>query len=243
MGLFNLDSPFMQFLNKVADLMWLNVLTIIFCIPIVTAGASLTAMNYMALKIVRGEECYISRGFFKSFKENFKQATAIWFLLLLVVAILIGDFIIMQNSEMEFPTFVRVIILVVGIFVLFTAMFVFPTLARFTNTIRGTLKNAFMISVLKFPKTILMIIMYLIPLALAYFFPQIFPITFLFGLSAPALGSAFLYNKFFKELEDRIRAANPAPEKEEEEDDGERIFSDKALEGITEDPEITSRPR
>lgn len=73
MKIFDLDSPLMQVLNKVADLMWLNVLTLICCIPIFTAGASLTAMNYMALKIVRGEECYITRGFFKSFKMNFKQ--------------------------------------------------------------------------------------------------------------------------------------------------------------------------
>ena len=72
MKFFNLDSPVMQALGKMADLMWLNILTLIFCIPVVTVGASLTAMHYMALKIVRNEECYITKGFFKSFKENFK---------------------------------------------------------------------------------------------------------------------------------------------------------------------------
>ena len=80
MKFFNLDSPVMQALGKMADLMWLNILTLICCIPVVTAGASLTAMHYMALKIVRNEECYITKGFFKSFKENFKQATLIWLL-------------------------------------------------------------------------------------------------------------------------------------------------------------------
>ena len=82
MKIFDLDSPLMQFLNKMADLLWLNILTFICCIPIVTIGASLTAMHYMALKMVRNEECYITRGFFKSFKENFRQATLIWLLLL-----------------------------------------------------------------------------------------------------------------------------------------------------------------
>ena len=67
MKFLNLDSPLMQGLGKMADLMWLNVLTLICCLPIVTIGASLTAMNYMALKIARNEECYITRGFFKSF--------------------------------------------------------------------------------------------------------------------------------------------------------------------------------
>ena len=68
MKFLNLDSPLMQGLGKMADLMWLNVLTLIYCLPIVTIGASLTAMNYMALKLARNEECYITRGFCKSFK-------------------------------------------------------------------------------------------------------------------------------------------------------------------------------
>ena len=77
MKFFDMDSPLMQGLGKMADLLWLNVLTLICCIPIVTIGASFTAMNYMALKMARNEECYITRGFFKSFRENLKQATLI----------------------------------------------------------------------------------------------------------------------------------------------------------------------
>ena len=88
MKLFNLDSPLMQGLSKMADLMWLNVLTLLCCLPVVTMGASLTAMNYVALKIVRDEECYISKSFFKSFKENFKQATIIWLMILVAALIL-----------------------------------------------------------------------------------------------------------------------------------------------------------
>ena len=83
MKIFDLDSPLMNVLNKMADLMWLNILTLICCIPIITAGAALTSMHYVALKIVRNEESYITRNFFKSFKTNFRQATVIWLLLLL----------------------------------------------------------------------------------------------------------------------------------------------------------------
>lgn len=232
-GIFNLESPLMQALSKLADLMWLNILTMICCIPIVTAGASFTAMNYMALKIARNEECYITRGFFKSFKENFKQATVIWLLLLLVVLVLIGDFIIVRDSGIEFPLAIRIIILIVGILVLFTAMFVFPTLARFSNTIRRTIKNAFLMSILQFPKTILMIILYLIPPLVTYLFPQAFPVAFLFGLAAPAYVSAHLYKKFFQKLEDQITAGQ---ESSAEEDDGEKIFSDELIEEAVEEP-------
>ena len=53
---FNLDSPVMNALNKMADLIWLNILTLICCIPVITIGASLTALNYVTLKLVRDEE-------------------------------------------------------------------------------------------------------------------------------------------------------------------------------------------
>ena len=92
MKFFQLDSPLMNFLNRMADLMWLNILTMVCCIPIFTAGSAITALHYMALKIVRNEECYITRGYFKSFKENFKQATAIWMIILVIIAVLAGDF-------------------------------------------------------------------------------------------------------------------------------------------------------
>ena len=88
MKIFDLDSPLMNVLNKMADLMWLNILTLICCIPIITAGAAFTSMHYVALKIVRNEESYITRSFFKSFKTNFRQATLIWLMILLIAAVL-----------------------------------------------------------------------------------------------------------------------------------------------------------
>ncbi len=95
MNIFNLDSPIMRALGKVADLMWLNVLTMICCIPIITIGPSLTALHYMALKIVRDEECYITKGFFKSFRENFRQGVLIGILTLFVSLLLIGVFVLL----------------------------------------------------------------------------------------------------------------------------------------------------
>lgn len=235
MKFFDLDSPLMQVLNKVADLLWLNILTLICCIPIVTVGASLTAMNYMALKIVRNEECYITKGFFKSFKQNFKQATAIWLLFLLAVLVLAGDFYIMKNSGIEFNIVIKVVIGIVALILTFTWMFVFPVLAKFDNTVIRTIKNAFVMSILQFPKTLLMIVMYALPIVIGMLVPQAFPICFLFGLSAPAYVSALLYNKFFKKLEDQyIAATTPAEEEGAKEEDAERIFKDELDESLIE---------
>lgn len=226
MKIFNPDSPLMNVLGKMADLMWLNILTMIFCIPIVTAGASFTAMHYMALKIVRDEECYITRGFWKSFKENLKQGTQIWLLLLLVAGVFVGDYLIITKTEMEMNNVFKTIIIIAVLFVIFTATFVFPVLAKFDNTTLRTIRNAFVMSVLQFPKTFVMIIVYLLPPVLCYFSMSLFPFVFLFGLSVPAFVAALLYNKFFQKLEDQIAEENAQGKSEQVQED-ERIFKDE----------------
>ena len=64
-SLFNMDNAFWRTMGKIADLIILNILFIICCIPIVTIGASYTALYTVMLKLVKNEEPYIFRGFFK----------------------------------------------------------------------------------------------------------------------------------------------------------------------------------
>ena len=77
---FNYEGPVFTSLSRLADLFWLNLLYIICCIPLVTVGAASTALYYVTLKMAKDEEGYITRSYFKSFKDNFVQATAIWLL-------------------------------------------------------------------------------------------------------------------------------------------------------------------
>ena len=135
--LFSLDNPVMGALGKMADLIWLNILTFICCIPIITIGASMTALNYVTLKIVRDEETYITKAFFKSFKQNFKQATIIWLIMLLVIAVLVGDFVIFMYSTVEFPSWIKTVLLAVVILFAFATMHVFPVLSKFDNTVNS----------------------------------------------------------------------------------------------------------
>ena len=95
--IFDMDSPVMRFLGRLADLMILNLVTLLCCLPVVTIGASLTAMHYVLLKMVRNEESYIVRSFFKSFKQNFKQATVIWLIILLFLVIFGADIMIIKG--------------------------------------------------------------------------------------------------------------------------------------------------
>ena len=231
MKFLEIDSPFMTVLGKLADLMWLNILTMVFCIPIVTAGASLTAMHYVALKMVRNEECYITRGFWKAFKENFRQATVIWLILMVVVGVLAGDFYVIYKTETELNQVLKMGILLIGILVLYTGVMVFPVLAKFKNTIKGTIRNALFISVAQFPKTILMIVLHIVPFVILYLSPDIFPVFFMFWLTAPAFGGAWLYNGFFKKLEKQILEQQEPDENAVLEED-ERIFKDELDESL-----------
>ena len=88
---FSMDNKFFTFMGKVADLCILNIVCLICCIPIVTAGASITAMFFVTMKMVKNEESYIIKSFFKSFRQNFKQATVINLIMLAVAAILYVD--------------------------------------------------------------------------------------------------------------------------------------------------------
>lgn len=235
MKFFSLDSPFMQALNKVADLMVLNLLTLVCCIPVITVGPSLAALHYTALKMARNEECYIARDFFKSFKANFKQGVLIWLLMLFLLFVLWGDFFIMKYSGLEFGSVIQVLLIVIAFMMAFTSAFIFPVLARFENTIWKTIRNAFMIGTAQLPKTILMMILSVTPAALFLFVPQIIPIVLLFGFSAPAWASAKLYSGFFRKLEEQIIANRPPAEKEEEGEDV-RIFKDELDESLRDDP-------
>ena len=96
---FNMDNKFFVFMGRVADLILLNILCILCCIPIVTAGASITALYYVTLKMARDEESYIIRSFFRSFKQNFKQATIINVILLLTGAVLFIDLRIAKGGS------------------------------------------------------------------------------------------------------------------------------------------------
>lgn len=237
MKILDIDGPLITFLSKMADMMWLTILTLICCIPIVTIGASLTALNYVALRMARNEDGYVTRSFFKAFKENFKQATAIWLIFIAVFAFLFVDYRIITTTEVEVNMLVQLLLFTITIFSVFTFTMVWPVLAKFENTIRRTIMNAFAISAAQFFKTLLIIFIYAVPFLLWFFvqpyIPNIMPILFVFCLSVPAYLSAKIYDKFFRAVEKKI-LEQQAKEREGREDEEEdvRIFKDELDESL-----------
>lgn len=200
---FDIDGPFLGGLTKMADVFILNLLLILCSLPIFTFGAAYTALYYVTLKMVKDEECYIAKAFFKSFKQNFKQATIIWFIVLAIGTVIYVDFKVINGgyAGLVMPQGIAkvmyIIVMASLILFSFTSSYVFPLLARFDNSVKNTLKNAMFMSIRHFPSTILIIIINVLPFVVMYFVPKaLILVFFVFGLCAYCNSSFFV--KIFK---------------------------------------------
>ena len=157
-SIFNMDGPVFEFLNKVSDLIILNLLFVICSIPIITIGDSLTALAYVLLKKREGSEGYLWKQFFHSFKENFRQSTIIWVFMMLAAFILLVDFRMLPQFKGMMGTVLMIVVMLGAFFWLVIAIYAFPLQSRFVNPIRQTIKNAILMSLANAPKTILMVV-------------------------------------------------------------------------------------
>lgn len=155
--LFRMDSPLMRFLTKIADLMVLNILFCVTSIPLITIGASWTALYSVTLKMVRDEEGSVSRSYFRSFHQNFRQATLLWLGVLVVLALLVLDIRVLNGmAGGTAPGLLRVGVEILALLGIMVLQYLFPSLARFEASLADTLKNACMMALAHLPKTALM---------------------------------------------------------------------------------------
>ena len=158
-------------MGRAADLFMLNVVFVICCLPVVTIGASLTALHYVTLKMARNEESYIIRSFFKSFKQNFKQATIINLIMLLIAGVLYFDTNIVRQMGGSMSKVLYIIFIALGIIYLAVFLYIYPVLAKFYNSVKNTFRNAFLMSIMHLPYTILMALVTIAPAAI-FFIPD-----------------------------------------------------------------------
>lgn len=210
---FNMDNKFFSFMGKVADLCMLNLVCILCCIPVVTAGASLTALYYVTLKMIRNEEAYIFRSFFKSFKQNFRQATVINLIMLAAAFVLYLDTKIVGGMETSTGKVLGIIFALFTLIYLIVFLYVYPLLAKFYNSIKNTFKNAFLMGIRHLPYTFLMLVICACPLLILLIpsFQVLSIMLMLFVLLGPAV-IAYCNSWFFVRIFDKY-----IPEEEQEE--------------------------
>ncbi|MCI6006021.1 MAG: DUF624 domain-containing protein [Blautia sp.] len=200
--LFNMDNKFFVFMGRVADLIILNLLCLLCCIPIVTAGASITAMFYVTLKMVRNEESYIVKSFFKSFKQNFKQATIIHLIMLVTALLLFFDLRIVNQLEGTVGQVLHVIFIAFMLLYLMIFLYIYPVLSKFYNTTRNTFVNSFLMAIRHLPYTILMLVISAIPAAFLFIpnaavFSSVLMLFILLGFATVAYCNSYFFVKIF----------------------------------------------
>ena len=158
-NLFNYDSPFMTGLAKFYRLILLDALWIVFSLPVITAGASLTAAYYTIQTNLKHNRGYVWSCFWDSFRENFGPATKLWLMFLGAEAVLAADIGVLRYlREAGHGVFgLDVLLTVMAALVLTYAVWVFAYVARFENSLRATLKNAALLAVLNPGRSLLVL--------------------------------------------------------------------------------------
>ncbi len=211
-NLFNMDGPVLQFINKIVYSVYLNILWFLCCIPVITAGASTTALFYVTLKIAKNEEGNITKAFFRSFRENLRQSTLIWLILLALGIILSVDGYVLYHMRFEnvFWTLCTAVFCVAAAAYAIVLMYIFPLLARFDNTVGAMFKNALFIGVRFLFCTVLMAVIYFVMLLVVV---RIFTPAVIFGEGLCALLCSYLLSNVLllcqEKTEDHADAAEP----------------------------------
>lgn len=143
--LFNPDGPVWAFMGKVADAVVLNLLAIVLSLPVITIGASLTALDEAARKAVAGTDGEPARVFLRSWWTNLRPATVLW----LIVGGVGGGISALWLTLVD-PAFLPLKLVVSAMYVLIFP-FVWALQSRFENSIGRTLLNAAMIAVARLP--------------------------------------------------------------------------------------------
>lgn len=189
--LFDPESPFWQAVARCADLVIINLLTIVFSLPLITVGAAFTALNDCCWRLYNEQGGSVVRMYWRSFKENFVPSTVLWTIAVVPLTALVWVWIYVSASEL------------VVLKVLFSICYltVFPYLwmvqARFENSIVHTLKNAVLMSIARLPYSLGIMALYvgtaLLIWVVIWQLPQALPPLVLLGVALPAYGSIPLF--------------------------------------------------
>jgi uncharacterized membrane protein YesL len=221
--LFDLDSKFMQKATKFGDLVFLNILTVICCIPVITIGPAFTAMHYTLLKLYRDEEGGLFKTYFHSFFGNLRQGILLTLVYLVYFGILVLNYQLGRRTE----NVMRIVLYVLPFFALVGGMslcWLFPMLSRYSNTIIGTIKTTLAATLAHPFKSLMMTALMIAPFLILLLTNWGVPILMTIGLSLCGYLRVMLYDPTFKMLE---RVRDPEEDEEDAGEDAEEDFEEE----------------
>lgn len=166
MKIFSYDGILAQMIRYLWNLFVLNLCFIICCLPVFTAGASITALYSVFLN----ESLDSSRvtQFFRAFKSNFRKATLIWLVFLGLAVILGANAYLLLTYDFVGNALFKVLTIIVVVICLCIGAFIFPLQAHFENTVKQTWRNAFILGISLLPYSAVMSLVSFLPILLFF---------------------------------------------------------------------------
>ena len=208
-NLFNYENPFIQFLVRVGDLMILNVLFILCSAPVVTLGASLTALHRVTQNMLFEQEEPLLKAFFRAFRQNFKQSTLAWLVELVVIVSLVCDvLLVMAYFNGGLAKAMYILVAVLAILVAGVYAYLMPLIARYENGMRQQVNNAVILAIIKLPKTLLLVFLNLLPVILALISVPVFVQTLIFWVIIGFAFVSFIESSILKPVFQQLEKGN-----------------------------------
>lgn len=202
--MFKEDSMFAKITTNIFDLIVLNLLWLLFCLPVITIVGSTSALFYATLKMAESNSEQVVKDYFYSFKQNLKQSIGITLIMLVVVAVLFADFYLLRQMSGQIAAMLYGIVIVGALVAIAVFSYVCAMLARFENGSMNMIKNAAKLALVNVPKTIVITAWNVMPFLIVLLAPTILAkllfLIVLIGGSALALLESHLYAGMFNEL-------------------------------------------
>lgn len=196
------ESLIGHFFGKAFDIIILNMLFILCSIPVITIGASYSAMYYAFFKKMREKDSSVSKTFFEGFKTNFKQATLAWLSVVLLIIILSVDIWMFGPTGMMSFTPFYYLLIIISCIIAFTIMYLFPIISIFKNTLKNLVIFSFFFAAKNILFTILIAFLNTFPLFFIFtnlnLFFFYFSIWIAFGFGLIAFINSLLFIKLFE---------------------------------------------
>ncbi len=174
MNLFDPDSKLIQFLQFLGGLILLNLCFVAACIPLVTIGAACSALYTVTMQEAEDRSGSIPGRFFRAFRSNFPKATGLWLLLALFGGILGYNLLFLRSNPGFSHPVLWGLLIAMTVLYLMMAAYAFPLQARFENTVMQTLRNSLVLAIGHLPKTVLLVALNVLPLAVLLISEELF---------------------------------------------------------------------
>lgn len=196
-------NPVLDVINTLCNFIVLNLVFLLTCLPVFTIGTALSSLYSVTLQEARGEYGYLVRTYIKEFRKNLKHGTIAFLFLLPVGAVLLFNLAFWHALGTTFGSVMTGLFLVAMLIWLMTGTYTFPLIARFENTTRQSLKNAFCLMMTN-PKTTWGLLgIYVAVLTFCLFFKPMKLMMVLFGFAFIAYCQSFLFKNVFAPFEEQ----------------------------------------